>query len=499
MSGSGAAPVRYLLDRSWRRPGDGTVVVAGSPLRLFRLSTGGAQVVAMVEAGEAPDTAAIRQLLDRFVDAGALHPVHGHGPFTAADVTVVIPSYGPLSTELLAQLRALLPPDVPTIVVDDATPSANFSSPRAPHSSKPEPEPEADATLENAVHVMAPPPPTVIRHDVNRGPAAARNTGLAAVATPLVLFLDTDVSLPSSTADGQPGAGWLQTLLAHFADDRVALVAPRVAGAPGPSWLAGYERRHSPLDLGDQPARVAAGTRVSYVPAAALLCRTEAIRSLGGFDPVMRLGEDVDLVWRLSAAGHRCRYEPAVVAHHRPRAGLGEWLRQRFGYGRSAAALARRHPGALSPVRLSGWSALVWALVVARRPAVAAGVAAGTVVALRRKLADLPASESLRLVGLGHLAAGRQLAEAVTRVWWPLALVAAAVSRRARLPVLAAFVAPSLLDAVAGRSTQPLADAPLLLAEQMAYGAGVWTGVVQEREAGPLLPELTTWPKRGGG
>ncbi|MGB8861183.1 MAG: hypothetical protein WCC60_18140, partial [Ilumatobacteraceae bacterium] len=69
---------RYLLDSSWRRPGDGRVLIAGSPLRLFRLSTGGAQVVSMVEAGAAPDTAAVHQLLDRFVEAGALHPQHAH-------------------------------------------------------------------------------------------------------------------------------------------------------------------------------------------------------------------------------------------------------------------------------------------------------------------------------------------------------------------------------------------------------------------------------------
>ena len=69
--------MRYSLDSSWRRAGN--VVIAGSPLRLFRMSTGGAQVIAMVEAGEAPDTPSIRQLLDRFVDAGALHPHHDRG------------------------------------------------------------------------------------------------------------------------------------------------------------------------------------------------------------------------------------------------------------------------------------------------------------------------------------------------------------------------------------------------------------------------------------
>ena len=89
--------------------------------------------------------------------------------------------------------------------------------------------------------------------------------------------------------------------------------------APGTTPLAAYEQRNSPLDLGDEPARIVPGTRVSYVPAAAIVCRTEAIRSISGFDENLRTGEDVDLVWRLIAAGYRCRYEPGSVVNHQPR------------------------------------------------------------------------------------------------------------------------------------------------------------------------------------
>jgi mycofactocin system glycosyltransferase len=330
----------------------------------------------------------------------------------------------------------------------------------------------------------------VIRLPTNRGPGAARNAGLAEVRTPLVLFLDADVE-----TDGD----WLAPLLRHFSDPTVALVAPRVAGAPGSGSLAAYEQRHSPLDLGPEPARVASGTRVSYVPAAALVCRVDVLREIGGFDESMRVGEDVDLVWRIVGAGHRARYEPASVVHHRPRRALSDMVRQRVGYGCSAAPLAAKHPGALAPVRMSGWTAGVWALAALRRPWLALGVAAGTAYALTRKLRDVPPEESARLALLGHLAAGRQLAKGITRVWWPAAMLIALVVPRARLALLAAVVAPPLIDAVRERSTVPLLDAPLQLADEMAYGAGVWLGVVQQREPGPLLPAFTTWPRRGDG
>lgn len=420
----GLNPLRYRLDSSWRRPNNGNTVIAGSPLRVFRLTAAGQRFVANLETGADVDaTAAQQELVDRFLDAGALHPLPIAGPFTPNDVTIVVPAHNRIPTAGGGRV----------IVVDDgSTPPLNGAS---------------------------------VRHDTNRGPGAARNTGLENVTTPLVAFVDSDVTLPDD---------WLDPLLPHFADAGVALVAPRVASTPGATRLAQYEQRHSPLDLGDQPARIEAGTRVSYVPAAAIVCRTDAVRAIGGFDETLRTGEDVDLLWRLRAAGHRCRYEPGSVVHHRPRASLPAMLRQRFSFGRSAAPLSRRHPGALGPVRLSPWSALVWALALARRPFLAAGVMAGTIVALHRKLLDVPPIESARLAGLGTLAAGRQLADATTRVWWPIAAVVALFSRRARLPIAAAVIAAG----------------PIQLLDRMAYGAGVWAGVVDEGDLTALLPVI---------
>lgn len=443
---------KYRRDSSWRQPGDGRVVLAGSPLRMFRVSAGGAHVLAAALSGEQPDTDIVRKLLDRFVDAGALHPEHEEAPFTVADVTVVMPVLNTTPTP---------PMGLRTIVVDDGS------------------APAIACDADNA---------EVLRLSTNRGPAAARNAGLALVQTPLVAFIDADVMVD---------AGWLGPLLTHFADPAVALVAPRVAGAPGDGTLAAYEQRHSPLDLGDEPARIAPGTRVSYVPAAAMLCRVDALRSVGGFDESMRVGEDVDLLWRLIASGQRARHEPATVVLHRPRSSFGALLRQRQGYGRSAAPLARQHPGSLAPVRMSAWSAGVWALLAMRRPWLAAAVAGGTAAALARKLKDVPAEESVRLTLRGHLAAGRQLAKGLTRAWWPIALVLGILVPRSRLPLLAAALGPSIADALRQRSVQPVLDTPLLLADEMAYATGVWQGVVQQREPGPLLPEFTTWPMRG--
>lgn len=445
----------FVLDGTYRRYG--RVVIAGSPLRLFRLSGAGQRVVEAIEQRQ-PLPSGHSRLTARLVDSGAIHPDPKESPFTAADVTIVVPAFNARPGGALHDGH-----DGDAIVVDDGSepPLATISGTRS------------------------------IRLPINRGPAAARNAGLAEVTTPLVAFVDTDVDLVG---------GWLQPLLAHFDDPRVALVAPRVVSSTGDSILARYETARSPLDLGEQAARIAAGSRVSYAPAAAIVVRTDALRAIGGFDESLRTGEDVDMVWRLVEAGHRCRYEPASTVNHRPRTTLAAWTRQRIGYGRSAAALDRKHPGAVAPLRMSGWSAAVWALILARRPGMAVGVGIGTAVALCRKLDDVPPSESLRLAGLGHLFAGRQVASAITRVWWPLAVVAALLVPRLRVPLLCAATVPPLVDWLGSRgpSTAPKYIA-LRLADDAAYGTGAWIGAVEQRSFAALAPKFTSWPGRTAG
>ncbi len=441
----------YSLDRSTRRPPEGRVVIGGSPLRLFRLSAAGSAAFDRIAAGEDIDSSpAIDRLVDRLVEAGAIHPhpSPASSPFSAADVTVVVPALG-LGRTSLGEIVRCCAGVADVIAVDDAS------------------DPPVDS-VDGA---------RVLRLRTNVGPAVARNAGLGAVTSPLVAFVDTDVRL-------EPG--WLDPLLAHFADPRVALVAPRVASAPGAGPVAHYEQGHSPLDLGPEPGRISPGTRLSYVPAAAIVVRTDAIRAIGGFDRSLRYGEDVDAVWRLVEAGWRCRYEPASSVQHRPRGTWRGLVAQRMSYGSAAAALSRRHDGALAPVRVNGWSAGVWALLVTGHAFAAGGLAAGTAAALVRKLPGVPVAESVRLTMSGHLGAGRMLAAAGRRAWWPALLAGAIVSRRMRRVAVLA-VAPALASGGVPR-----------LVDDLAYGYGVWKGVLAERELGPLIPRFPSWPGRDG-
>lgn len=415
---------RYRLDSTVQL--HGSVVVGGSPLKLFRLTDAGTSLIARIAAGDPVPSSTLTTAL---LAAGAIHPHAGTALHTTEDVTIVVPTLGVI-------------PSVPAaaIIVDDGS------------------EP--------------PVPGATVRLPVNKGPGAARNAGLEHVATEFVAFVDTDVELT---------VGWLDGLLPHFIDERVALVAPRVRTVAGSTMLDRYEQDHSPLDLGPEPARIQSGTRVSYVPAAAIVCRTEALRAVGGFDSSLRFGEDVDLVWRLGEAGWMCRYEPAAEVHHAPRSDLSAWIRQRVGYGSATAPLAARHPGKLAPIRMSGWSIGSWLLATVGRPVLGTALGAGSAVALVKKLPDVPPQAALRLAGLGNLHAGSQIAAAVRRVWWPLLVLAACRSRSARRMLVASAIA---------------ARHPLRLADDLAYSVGVWKGMFDERTLDPLIPEVSSWPGR---
>ncbi len=441
---------RLRLDASVRRRG--ALLVGGSPLRLLRLGRAGTRLLDRWIDGEPVGTAtAARTLARRLVDAGLAHPEPPAGP-RPEEVTLVVPV-----KDDPEGLRAVL----------DATRDTGFAE---------------RLVVDDGSRV--PVDGARVRHERPAGPAAARNAGWRSARTPFVAFLD---------ADTRPGPDWLAPLLAHLGDDTVVAAAPRVRGVPGDGALAAYEADRGGLDLGARPAPVRPLSRVGYVPAAALVVRTAALRAVDGFDPALRFGEDVDLVWRLREHGS-VRYEPASVVRHEPRARAGAWLRQRFEYGTSAAPLARRHPGLLHPARLSGWSAAAWALAAAGRPYSGAAVAAVTTALLPRKLRGrgILVTESLRLAALGHLGAGRILAEAVRRAWWPLALP----TRRGRAVLAAALLpalVPAVVDAVRGRHVDRRLPARLLLrlADDLAYGAGVWAGCARHRTAAPLLPALT--------
>ncbi|MBB5918346.1 mycofactocin system glycosyltransferase [Nocardia transvalensis] len=428
--------MRLRLDSGVRRFGDGRVLLGGSPSHVLRLGAGGARLLDSWLDGTPVDTAS-RAFARRLLDAGVVHPIPAD-TVTKLTVTLVVPVRD--NPDGLARVLAATTGITERTVVDDASAT-----------------PLAAAT---------------VRHHRQRGPAAARNTGWRSATTPLVAFLDSDTV---------PSDDWLETVLPLFHDPAVAAVAPRVRSLTG-GPVGRYEARRSALDMGSEPAAVRPDGRVRYVPAAALVVRVDALRAIGGFDETLRFGEDVDLVWRLLDAGYSVRYQPDSTVHHEPRRTVAAFVRQRFDYGTSAAPLARRHPRLLPAAHLTGTTAAQVALVLTGH-SVAAGLPsmfslARTAWTLHRR--DIPLTVATTQAASGQLALVRHLADALRRVWWPLALCTGRGRRLLLLALLAATVETS------SRTINPA----LAIADDIAYGLGVWTGCVRHRTLVPLAPRL---------
>jgi mycofactocin system glycosyltransferase len=447
----------------------GTVLIGGSPLRLLRLGPLGArQVQAWWDGAPVPDRPAARKLARRLLGTGMAHPDPAGGP-SPGEVTVVIPVRD-RAAELARCLHGLTGLNV--IVVDDESV---------------DPRPVAAAAAAAGARYL--------RRGTNGGPGAARNTGLAAAATPLVAFIDSDCV---------PRPGWLGPLLPHFSDPAVGAVAPRiVAHEQGSGWLARYEDISASLDMGPAESIVRPGARVSYLPGAALVVRRDAAGD--GFAEDMPVGEDVDFVWRLVGAGWQVRYEPRGNVGHQHRVRLGAWLRRRRDYGASAAPLELRHPGTLPAVSMSGWSALAWLAVLLGRPFTGAALTGASTTLLARRLAPFTGDAwpvAARLAAAGTAAAGRILGSTLTRTWWPLALPAAVAVPRLRLPLAALALAPPLLDWRQRRPPMnPAGYSAARLLDDLAYSVGVWQGCLAHRTAGPLRPALwwrSSGPEPGG-
>ncbi|WP_346095894.1 glycosyltransferase family 2 protein, partial [Streptomyces olivaceiscleroticus] len=156
-----------------------------------------------------------------------------------------------------------------------------------------------------------------------RGPAAARNAGLAAVSTPWIVFLDDDVQVTSD---------WSRRLTADLEATDV-----RTGGVQG--------RLHVPLDSGRRPTdweRGTAGLEGAAWATADMAYRSAALRDVGGFDERFprAFREDADLALRVMDAGWALRRGDRVT--HHPVRPADRWVSVRVQRGNADDALMRR-------------------------------------------------------------------------------------------------------------------------------------------------------------
>lgn len=224
-----------------------------------------------------------------------------------------------------------------------------------------------------------------------------------------------------------------------------------------------------------RPGLVGPSKVIPWVPSAVLLVRRAAVKR--AFDPELRCGEDVDVVWRLHDRGWNVRYEPAVVVMHQEPERYGALLRRRHRYGTSVGPLAKRHPGRLPQIAISGPTSASLCLALTRHYKLAAIVGAGN---------WLSGGRTPPLTLDTATSTGR------TIVRFAAPLLAVATKHKGTRLLAGCCLAAPIIDAYR-RHDEPsrprrVAVALYQLVDDLAYGSGVWRGCRSAQTWAPLMP-----------
>lgn len=146
----------------------------------------------------------------------------------------------------------------------------------------------------------------------NQGPSAARNLGIAAAETELVLFTDDDCA---------PKPDWIRTLARSPRTEDTGGIGGRIQCGESRTWVSRYCRY---MGYNEYPS---SHRPWNFLNTANCAYPRRVLQEVGGFIEGLRGGEDIELSWRVLAAGYRLRYQPRAVVDHFHREDLGSLLR----------------------------------------------------------------------------------------------------------------------------------------------------------------------------
>lgn len=155
--------------------------------------------------------------------------------------------------------------------------------------------------------------------DVNNGPAAARNLGVALSTGRLIAFTDNDCV---------PTHDWLRSLVMGMSKSVGVAQGRTTADPEQPQPLFNHFIETNRFDGSFSTSNVC--------------YRREALEAAGGFDPACDYWEDVDLGWRVRRLGWDAVFVPEALVYHQViKVSPIDWLMQARRWGNWPAKAAR--------------------------------------------------------------------------------------------------------------------------------------------------------------
>jgi glycosyltransferase involved in cell wall biosynthesis len=181
-----------------------------------------------------------------------------------------------------------------------------------------------NCSTDNTVEIVAA-YPVQLYHCDERGPAAARNFGIARTDAEIIAFTDADCVAESN---------WITELVRPYTDSKVGGVGGEIFPFQHPeeTGIELFSAEFAPL------VNYSGGENefLPHLYTSNASYRRKLLNTVGGFKPELVTCEDVDLSWRIQLeTGARLEYAPtAIIYHHHrsSRAGLARQYRQ-YGFG----------------------------------------------------------------------------------------------------------------------------------------------------------------------
>jgi len=220
-----------------------------------------------------------------------------------------------------------------------------------------------DGSTDRTSELVSEFPVRVVRHEVCRGIAAARNTGLRSARGDIYVSLDDDCV---------PEDGWLPALLKSLnADPAVVGAGGAIRNADGPGLAGGYleaigygrpvplgvEARGPALRFANYLKMMAAShqdageVQVLELAGSNSAFRRDALTAIGGWDEALDAAEDSDLCARLRERfpDSRLVFNPEAVVVHEHGLSVREVVRRAYDRGPARLRAARR-TGKTAPI-----------------------------------------------------------------------------------------------------------------------------------------------------